>query len=88
MGQYVPCIVRKRYALIFKCSEKTKVGVECDLSTKWLSIIGEVTYRSVVKSSAEVRSVRQFLYNVRCKFENKTRNIVLGVQEEDRGKLF
>jgi hypothetical protein len=78
-------------AHIFKCSEKQGGGrglLECGLSRKWLNVTAEVTYRSVVRSSTELRSVRKFLYNVGCKLENNITNPVLGVQEEDMEKLF
>jgi hypothetical protein len=66
------------YAHISKCSDKQRLGrggLKCDMSRKWLNVTGEVTYRSVVQNTLELRSVREFLYNVT--------NIVLGMQEED-----
>lgn len=63
-------------------------GLECGRSRKWLNVTGEVTYSSVKRNSTELRIVRKFLYNVGCKFENKITNPVLGVQEEDKEKLF
>jgi hypothetical protein len=77
------------YAHISKCSDNQRLGggeggLKCDLSRKWLNVTGEVTYRSVVWSSTELRCVREVLYNVGCKFYNKITNLVLGVQEENR----
>jgi hypothetical protein len=75
------------YAHISKCSDKQRLGrdgLKCDVSRKWLNVTGEVTYRSVVQNTLELRSVREFLYNVGCKFENKFTNIVLVMQEEDK----
>jgi len=56
-------------------------GLECDLSIKLLNFTVKVKYRSVERNSTELRTVRKFLYNVGCKFENKITKPVMGVQE-------
>jgi hypothetical protein len=75
------------YAHICKCSETQRWGLECGVIRKWLNVTGEVTYRSVERSSTELRSVRNFCTNVGCKFENKITNSSDGRAGGGYGKI-
>lgn len=59
------------------------------LNHKWLSINEEFVYRGLMKclKITDFRSLGKFLYNIRYKWENKIRNLVLGVVVEEGVEL-
>jgi hypothetical protein len=62
--------------ILLKCSE-TRKWRERFLSRKWLIVNEEVTYKRAINctNAVELRNIGKYLYEIRCKWENKISSI-------------
>jgi hypothetical protein len=62
--------------ILLKCSE-TRKWREQFLRRKWLMLNECIAYKKIIncKNIIELRNIRVYLYKIKCKCENKIRNI-------------
>jgi hypothetical protein len=62
--------------ILLKCSE-TRKWREQFLSRKWLRFNEWIVFKKVINcnNSIELRNIRSYLYKIKCKWENRIRNL-------------
>jgi hypothetical protein len=62
--------------ILLKCSE-TRKWREQFLSIKWLSLNEWIVFKKIINcnNSIELRNIGSYLYKIKCKLENKIRNL-------------
>jgi hypothetical protein len=62
--------------ILLKCSE-TRKWREQFLSRKWLRLDEWIVFKKIINftNSIELRNIGSYLYKIKCKWENKIRNV-------------
>jgi hypothetical protein len=62
--------------ILLKCSE-TRTWRELVLSRKWLRLNEWIVFKKIINctNSIELRNIGSYLYKIKCKWENKIRNL-------------
>jgi hypothetical protein len=77
-GRYPLCSEDKdAIHILLKCSE-TRKWREQFLSRKWLRLNEWIAYKKIINCTniTELRNIGSYLYKIKCKWENKIRNLL------------